>query len=233
MSVATDASSDQSADSTTDRGPGPDTGVDAPGHDASPDGAICSGIMTEYAAALKIAQECTLGATNQCALQVRAGFFCSCTTFANSNADGLSAIVTRFQDNGCLNLCAGICTMLRAAGCLADTTSSTGGRCLPTNLVNLNATNNGGTIAVAVGDEVDMTLGSPAPGSYSTTVTLSTDKATILEVTIPAGPTNANGPTRLYRLRATSTGTVQVQIPFEPNASGPSRPSFSVTINIH
>ncbi len=206
--------------------------MDAPGHDASPDGAICSGIMTEYAAALKIAQECTLGGANQCALQVRASFFCSCTTFANSNADGLSAIVTRFQDNGCRDQCTGSCLMPRAASCSADTISSTGGRCLPTNLVNLDATSNGGTIAVGVGDEVDITLASPAPGSYSTTVTLSTDKATILEVTIPAGPPNANGPTRLYRLRAMSTGTVQVQIPFEPIASGPSRPSFSVTINI-
>ena len=54
-----------------------------------------------------------------------------------------------------------------------------------------------------------------------------------VEIAIPAGPPNANGANHLYRLRATSAGQLEVQIPFEPAASGSPQLAYAVTINAH
>ena len=216
-------------------GGGPGTGGAAgatPPVDAAVDAASCASISSDYAMALQTAQECTVGAANQCQLQVRSGFFCNCTTFANSNADVLSAIATRYQEFGCQTVCGGVCVPVHTATCMRDTASSLGGRCQAVALLNLTAMDSAGTYPATIGTEIDITLESPAPGSYSTTMTLSSAAATILEVTIPAGPPTPNGPTRLYRMRATSSGMAHLQIPFEPSGTGASRPPFGVTINV-
>ena len=214
--VPNDASADQSADGST-----PDVTADA---------AVCDSIRSDYATALASAQECTVGAPNQCTVQVRAGFFCGCTTYANGSADTLAAIAANFQADGCATPCIGTCVALQALSCVADKTSSTGGRCKLPGVMNLTAASNGGTFSVPVGEEIDILLESSAPGSYSTDVTLSSSLATVLEITIPAGPPTPNGVTHLYRLRALSAGQLFIQIPFEPAASGAPQPTYAVTV---
>jgi hypothetical protein len=207
-----------------------DTHADGLGRDLSPDGAVCDSLSANYQAAVRVGQECTVGANDQCAVQVRAGFFCQCTTFVNTGADTLAAIAADYQASGCLTVCGGICAQVRALNCLADTTSPTGGRCQVPGVLTLQASNDGGTFSVAVGEEIDITLESIAPGSYSSELSLSSDVATVLEINIPAGSPNPNGPTRLYRVRAVSPGQVTIRIPFEPVASGPPKPAYVVTV---
>jgi hypothetical protein len=200
--------------------------------DARADAAVCQSITDEYAAALLAAQSCTVGAARQCEVQVRAGFFCNCTAFANGGRDALDAIVARFDNNGCRNVCGGVCAQQFAAACMADPTTTTGGRCRPVGLLNLRNTDDGGAFSVPVGNEIDITLQTIGPGSYSISPTLSSSNATIIEITIPAGPMNPGGPARLYRLRAQAAGQVQIQIPFEATDGGAPHPSFTVTLTI-
>ena len=56
---------------------------------------MCAAIEADYAAALKAAKMCTVGASNQCAVQVASGFFCDCMTFANGAQDTLTAIAAQ------------------------------------------------------------------------------------------------------------------------------------------
>lgn len=221
-----------------------DGGSVGTGGTSSPDGAtdgtidgaaLCSSISTEYAAAVHAAQECNVGdvgTAHQCEIQVRASFFCNCTTFVNSGADGLAAIVTRYDSNGCQRVCIGTCTQPQTLTCLSDATSSTGGRCKVPGQLALTAENNGGNFSVDVGNEVDITLESTAPGSYSTDIAMSSDLMTVLEITIPSSAPNPNGPTRLYRLRALSAGQVEIQIPFESALPSAPHPSYRLTITV-
>lgn len=211
------------------------------GGTSSPDGAtdgvtdgaaLCSSISTEYAAAVHATQECNVGTAHQCEIQVRASFFCNCTTFVNNGADGLAAIVTRYDSNGCQRVCGGTCTQPQTLTCLSDATSSTGGRCKVPGQLALTGANNGGTFSVDVGNEVDITLESTAPGSYSTDIAMSSGLMTVLEITIPASAPNPNGPTRLYRLLALSAGHVEIQIPFEPALPSAPHPSYRLTITV-
>jgi hypothetical protein len=208
----------------------PDGGAGTGG--ASPDGGSCSDIQQAYAAALARAQECNLAASDACAIQVRSGFFCNCTTMVNGGADTLAAIVDQYQAAGCLTTCGGVCAQPRAFSCQADTTSSTGGRCLPTALLNLSKIDDGGSFSVPAGYEIDITLVSVGPGSYGNDVVLSSDAATVLEVTIPAGPVSFGGTTHLYRLGALSAGDVVVQIPYAGAGPDSSLPTFTVTLHI-
>jgi hypothetical protein len=198
-----------------------------------PDGgpASCEGIQQAYADALLKAQECTVGAANQCTEQVRAGFWCYCTTFANGGTQTLTAIADQYQAAGCQSVCTGSCVQVQNLVCVADTTSSTGGRCQVPALLNLNSTNDGGEFPVPVGYEIDILLQAVGFHDYDTNVILSSDAVTVLEITISAGPPNPAGPRRLYRLRATSPGQVVVQIPrIElPDASAP---AFTITLDI-
>jgi hypothetical protein len=116
--------------------------------------------------------------------------------------------------------------------CLTDTTSSTGGRCQRAALLNLSAADDGRELTVPVGYEVDITLQAVGLSDYDTNVVLSSDAATILEITISAGPANPAGPIRLYRLRAVSPGQVVVQIPRIDRASDASSPPFAITLDI-
>jgi hypothetical protein len=200
-----------------------------------PDGGpgSCDDIQQAYADALIKAQECTVGAAEQCSVQVWAGFWCYCTTWANGGADTLTAIASQYQAAGCQSVCNGTCVQLQSLTCLADTTSPTGGRCQVPALLNLDAANDGGEFAVPVGYEIDIVLQAIGPNDYDTNVVLSFDATTVLEITISAGPPNPAGPIRLYRLRAVSPGQVVVQIPRTDRLSDASSPAaFMITLDI-
>lgn len=203
------------------------------GHGGAGGNTVCSDIEAEYATALKAAQMCTVGASSQCAVQVAGGFFCGCTTFANGGQDTLAAIAAQFQASGCRDFCTGTCGILLPAACVADATSTTGGRCQPVGLLNLDASSSGSSFAATVGEEVDITLTHVGPGNYTLDPVLSSPIMTVLQITIPAGPPNPGGPAQLYRLRATAAGQVRIEIPFEAAGGGPSRPTFVVTITIN
>jgi hypothetical protein len=93
---------------------------------------MCLAISTEYATALAKAGECTPGAANTCTKPVLASFYCRCQTFVSGPTANLTAIAARFDAAGCVSLCTGLCAMPTGATCQADATSSTGGRCVPT-----------------------------------------------------------------------------------------------------
>jgi len=216
--------------------PGPDAPADVAFDDAGSPAdraALCESIASEYANAVMAAQACTVGAASQCQVSVRAGFFCNCTTFVNGGADGLAAIAARYTASGCTSFCNGTCVQVQSLSCLADTSSPTGGRCKLANTANLTAANQGGSATVKVGDEIDITLGSVGPGSYSQDPVLSNDNLTVIEVTIPAGSQNPGVPTLLYRLRAQAPGETQVSIPFDAApGGGTGQPTFTVTITV-
>jgi hypothetical protein len=203
--------------------------------DGGPDGATsaCADIQQAYADALKKAQECSPLSPGQCDLQVQSGFWCNCTTWANGGADTLKAIANQYTAAGCQSPCNGSCVQPQSLTCMADSTSSTGGRCQPTNLLNLTADNDGQTLSVPIGYEIDITLSGP-PLGYEMNVMLSVDSsaATVLEVTIPAGLQTPAGPTYLYRLKALASGLVVVQIPHFSATSDASQPAYTVTLNI-
>ena len=203
--------------------------------DGSPDGQlngdVCMTIRQMYSDAVTKAQECTVGASGQCGVQVRASFWCNCMTWVNGGADTLTAIANQYTAAGCQSTCNGICGQPQSLTCQADTTSSTGGRCKQPMTLALTADNDGGNFSVAVGYEIDITLGGP-PLGYEMNVTLSSDAATVLEINIPAGPANPGGPTYLYRLKAVSAGQVVVQIPHSSATSDASLPAFTITLNI-
>jgi len=199
-----------------------------------PDGGTgsCADIQQAYADALLKAQECTVGASDQCSVQVRASFWCQCTTFANGGAETLAAIAGQYQAAGCQSVCNGSCVQLQNLVCVADTTSATGGRCQVPALLNLSGANDGGEFSVPVGYEIDITLQAIGPNDFDTNVVLSSDAATVLEITISAGAPNPAGPIRLYRLRAISAGQVVVQIPRIDRLSDALQPAFTITLDI-
>jgi len=180
--------------------------------------ACVQGICTTFAA--ECGQPCAPGKTCfSCSNHVL--LFAACTTSCGSSAECHDPALSLCQFGQTGNTSGMFCTA-----------SSLGRRCQAVALLNLTAMDSAGTYPATIGTEIDITLESPVPGSYSTTMTLSSAAATILEVTIPAGPPTPNGPTRLYRMRATSSGMAHLQIPFEPSGTGASRPPFGVTINV-
>lgn len=222
-------------DADTDSGSpaGGDGGaIDAPA-DVPPDGTACEDLQRAYYDAVLLLQECTIGASGQCGVQVRASFFCNCTTSVNGGADTLAAIADRYQAAGCRDLCNGTCAQPRALTCQPDATSATGGRCQPEGLLQLTGANDGESFSVAIGDEVDIVLQNIGPSGYGNDIGLSSDSATIIEVTIPAGLVNPGGPMHLYRLRAVSAGQVVVQIPYLSVTGGPVPSPYAVTLDIH
>jgi hypothetical protein len=203
--------------------------------DGGPDGATsaCVDIQQAYADALKKAQECSVLTPNQCGIQVRAGFWCNCSTWVNGDTDTLAVIANQYTATGCQTPCMGTCVQPQGLSCQADSTSSTGGRCQPTMLLNLTADNDGQTMGVPIGYEIDITLIGP-PLGYEMNVMLSGDAgaATVLEIAIPAGVQTPAGPTYLYRLKALASGLVVVQIPRFSGTTDASQPAYTVTLNI-
>jgi hypothetical protein len=202
---------------------------------SSPDGGptTCTEVSQAYSDAVLKAQECTVGAVDQCSIQVRASFWCNCMTWVNGGATMLATLANQYQALGCQSVCNGICAQPQSLECQADTTSSTGGRCKPPALLTQGALDDGGTFSVPVGYEIDILLISIGPAGYEMRAILSSDAATVLEVTIPAGPITPAGPPYLYRLKALSPGQVIVEIPHFPGADDASVPSYTITLNIN
>jgi hypothetical protein len=91
----------------------------------------CESISTQYESALMKAEECTLGGpSQQCTTSVIGSFFCECMVFVNGDTANLASISARFNAAGCKSGCMGSCARETTASCQADSTSSTGGRCL-------------------------------------------------------------------------------------------------------
>jgi hypothetical protein len=200
----------------------------------NPDGAAasCQDIAQAYSDAVMKAQECTIGRTGQCTFQVRASFWCNCMTWVNGGTNTLTTIANQYTAAGCQSVCTGICVQPQALTCQADTTSSTGGRCLAPMLVNLSADNDGGTFSLPVGYEIDITLANIGINGYQMNVMLSSDAVTVLEINIPAGPVNPGGPTYIYRLKAVSAGQVVVQIPHLELPDASQSAAYTITLNI-
>ena len=108
---------------------GGNTNMDAASDQSKVD--MCESISTEYETALMKAEECTLEASHQCTQTGIASFFCSCHTVVNGDTANLAAIGARYDAAGCMRVCIGTCVNETAASCQPDSTSSTGGRCLP------------------------------------------------------------------------------------------------------
>jgi hypothetical protein len=204
-----------------DGGPNPDTGTTA-----------CGDISQAYQDAVLKAQECTVGASGQCAVQVRASFWCNCMTWVNGSATTLASLANQYQAAGCQSVCNGTCVQPQALECTADPTSSTGGRCKPPSTLALTAADDGGTFSVSVGFEVDIFLQNIGPAGYEMRALLSSDAATVLEITIPAGPITPAGAPYLYRISALAPGQVVVEIPRLDLPPDASQPAYTITLNI-
>ena len=201
---------------------------------SNPNGAssACANITQAYFDAVLKAQECTVGAADQCGVQVSAGFWCNCMTWANGGAETLAAIAAQYDAMGCQRSCNGVCLGPAYLDCVADTTSATGGRCQSPETLNLGTFDDGGSFAVPVGYEVDISLQSVGPDGYGMQVVLSSDAATVIAVIIPAGPVNPAGPAYLYRIKALSPGQVVVQIPHMSVTSDAGQRAYEITLNI-
>ena len=95
---------------------------------------LCSSIGSEYLVARHKAEECTPNAPDQC--KDEAIFMadeCRCPTRVNTGAAKLKEILQRWDTNAChAEVCQGGCRALTDGWhCIADTISSTGGRCAP------------------------------------------------------------------------------------------------------
>lgn len=201
--------------------------------DGGADAAICDDLQTAYNELLSSARQCTVGAPDQCGVQAAASFFCYCTTRVNGHGDELAALVSQYKTSGCRALCTGTCAQPRAFACQADPTSPTGGSCKPQAVLDLTAADDGGSFSVAVGSEIDIVLQDIGANQYATQVMLSSDAATVLEITIPASAPNPGGPMHLYRIGAVSPGQVLVQIPRSLVTGDAALAPFTVTIDIH
>jgi hypothetical protein len=95
---------------------------------------LCSSVSSEYLVARHKAEECTQGAADQCKDEVVFMLdSCRCPTRVNADAAKLKEILQRWNSNACTaDVCQGGCRALADVWqCVADTTSSTGGRCAP------------------------------------------------------------------------------------------------------
>jgi len=195
-------------------------------------GKTCAERWQAYADLLSSARQCSVGAADQCGVRVPADFACGCTTLVNGRAEELAVIFAQNMSAGCQSVCNGVCIQGRAFSCQADSTSSTGGRCKPQDLLDLTGADDGGSFSVTVGSEIDIVLQDVGANEYSTAVELSSEAATVLEVTIPAAPPNPAGLRHLYRLGAASVGQVVVQIPRASATTDAAAAPFMVTLTI-
>jgi hypothetical protein len=193
----------------------------------------CADRQKAYDGLLSSARQCTVGAPGQCGVQVAAGFVCGCTTNVNVRADELGAMFDEYRASCPQSVCNGICLQPRAFTCQADPTSATGGRCKPQALLELTAAQNGGSFSVEIGSEIDIVLQDVGSAKYATQVMLSSDAATVLEITIPASAPDLAGLMHLYRIGAVSPGSVVVQIPWISATNDASAAAFMVTLDIH
>lgn len=201
--------------------------------DGGPDSAsACADISQAYSDAVLKAQECTVGAANQCGVQVRASFWCNCMTWVNSTATPLASLANQYEALHCQSVCNGVCAQPTSLECVADDTSTTGGRCKPPAILNLTAADDGGSFSVPVGYEIDILLQNIGPNGYEMRAVLSSDAATVVEITIPAGPITPAGAPYLYRIKALAPGQVVVEIPRLELPADASQPAYTITLNV-
>jgi hypothetical protein len=124
-----DASTEQDASGDLGQGDGAD-GPDVGDAHPSVDSGQCQSVMAAYQAAYVSATECTVAAIGQCTVMITRPFACRCASFVNGSADAVTAAATHWTNSGCTDLfCTGACALPTHAVCVADPTSSTGGRC--------------------------------------------------------------------------------------------------------
>jgi hypothetical protein len=72
------------------------------------------------------------------------------------------------------------------------------------------------TFRIAVGQELDLTVGTVGPGEYKAPPTISSNALRFLDVQF-VGPYTPGGPNQLFRFRGQSRGTVLVEIEHSGN----------------
>lgn len=95
--------------------------------------------------------------------------------------------------------------------------------------VSLTNADNGRSIAVVVGDEIDVTLQTIGPGEYGTPV-LSSRSIRFLGVSYP-GPQNPGGPRQLFRFEAVVVGRAEITMT-QVNRDPLPPISFAITIEV-
>jgi hypothetical protein len=101
--------------------------------------------------------------------------------------------------------------------------------------INLNNSDSGRSLAVAVGDEIDVTLQTIGPGQFGSPV-LSSGSLRFLGESSPDAP-NPGGARQLFRFEAAASGRAEVTIPHtrdSPEGAGlwPAVAPFSITVAV-
>jgi hypothetical protein len=96
--------------------------------------------------------------------------------------------------------------------------------------VSLTNADNGRSLSVLVGDEIDITLQTIGPGSYGTPV-ISSGSIRFLGESSP-GPQNPGGPRQLYRFEAVAAGRAEITISHEGGFPTP-RDAFVVNLDVN
>jgi hypothetical protein len=108
--------------------------------------------------------------------------------------------------------------------------SSCGDRITSDNRISLNGSNNGATISVAPGDEIDITLQTIGPGQYETP-TISSGSIGFLGEG-DAGPQNPGGVKQLFRFEALTVGRAEITIPHTLDPPSPATAPFIITVDV-
>lgn len=95
--------------------------------------------------------------------------------------------------------------------------------------VSLTNADDGRSIAVLVGDEIDITLQTIGPGSYGTPV-ISSGSIRFLGESSP-GPQNPGGPRQLFRFEAVAAGRAEITIPHLNGFPLPRAP-FAIAVDV-
>jgi hypothetical protein len=96
--------------------------------------------------------------------------------------------------------------------------------------INLDTSSNGNTVAVAPGDEIDVTLQTIGPGQYETPTVSSGSIRYLGE--FPAGLPNPGGVRQLFRFEAVTLGRADIMIPHTNAPPVPQPPSFAVAVDV-
>jgi hypothetical protein len=100
----------------------------------------------------------------------------------------------------------------------------------PEDVITLDRSDNGRTVALAVGQEFEIALDSVGPGSFATPI-VSSDSVRFLSesVSSPSGPpTPGGGKTQRFRFEAVASGRAELSIPFDPTGW-----SFGMTVQVY
>ena len=95
--------------------------------------------------------------------------------------------------------------------------------------VSLTNADDGRSIAVLVGDEIEITLQTIGPGAYGTPV-LSSGSIRFLGESSP-GPQNPGGPRQLFRFEAVAVGRAEITIP-HVGGFPVSRDPFAIAVEV-